>query len=205
MSSVRLHPASRLLAWIVFALLLSHLSISVLAVVSLLMAGWYLYARPILLRRYFLRIRVLLLTLLLLYAYATPGEPVMAAWGSYAPSWEGLRAGGLQGWRLLILVATLSVALQNLNRAALLAGIYTLLMPLRILGLPIERMSARLSLTMYYADQLPTTGSLSARWDRALALPDSSAQLVTLSLPRFGLADVLLAGMAVCLIAWVLG
>lgn len=204
MSSLRLHPASRLLAWILFALLLPHIGGTGLVALSVVLAAWVVYRRPVLLRRYLLRLRILLATLILLYAYATPGDPVLASWGNYAPTWEGLRAGGVQAWRLLILVTSLSIALDHLNREGLLAGIYTLLLPLRRVGLPIDRMSARLSLTLHYVEQLPNAGSLGARWDQALALP-ASGEAVHFSVPKFSVADGLLAVLGICLSVWVLG
>ncbi|ARU30736.1 hypothetical protein CAP31_02960 [Sulfuriferula sp. AH1] len=104
--------------------------------------------------RYLRRSRWLLLVLLLMHAYSLPGTPLWPALGAYSPSQIGLSSGLLQSWRLMLVLAMLAVLMTRLSREAILMGIYTLMAPLRYVGLEPERMAVRVWLTMRYAEAL---------------------------------------------------
>lgn len=65
---------------------------------------------------------------------------------------EGLRAGALQIWRLLALLAALALLLRTTSMDALLSGLYTLMKPLKPIGVNAERVAVRLWLTLRYAE-----------------------------------------------------
>jgi hypothetical protein len=143
------HPATLFAAWISFAVVLPAFSPTVLTIVSLAGAAVLLTEAGrrnawSLLRR----IRVLLLALLAIYGFATPGQPVVSAWGRLAPTLEGLAAGGLQAWRLILLVTWLATLLAHLGRSRVLAAIFTLSKPLSFFGFPADRFAVRLWLTL---------------------------------------------------------
>lgn len=98
------------------------------------------------------RTRWILLSLLLIYAFATPGLYLLPDFGSAGPSIEGIRAGVMQTWRLLLMLAALALLLRCTDREALLSGIYTLLKPLQPFGVNAERIAVRLWLTLRYAE-----------------------------------------------------
>jgi energy-coupling factor transport system permease protein len=98
------------------------------------------------------RTRWIALSLLLIYAWATPGRAVLNGLGSLSPTWEGLLDGALQLGRLLCALAGLAVLLASLTRQRLIGGLYVLAWPLRFFGLSRERFAVRLALTLDYAE-----------------------------------------------------
>ena len=193
MSNIILHPTTRLLAWSAFALAVPWLALNALIAASALIATLVLGSGTAVCWRLIRRTRVLLVALVLLYAFATPGTPLIASWDQWYPTAEGFHAGGLQAWRLLLMIAALAVLLAGMQRESLLSGIYVLLRPLHAVGVPVERIAVRLWLTLHYAETAPQAG-LSARWENALTLPNERAATISLEVPGFTLQD---AGFAI--------
>lgn len=187
-----IHPTVLLLAWLAFALAIPWFSSTALAAASPLIAlgvgvsgfqaSWRLVRRT----------RYLLIALILLYTLATPGTPLIDMWAT--PTQEGLLAGTLQAWRLLLIVTALALLLTHTNHAQLLAGLYGLLTPLKVLGLPRDRIAVRLSLTLQYAEAGLASHSLRERWDEALAPPNAPASGITLTFPAFTWRDLAFVG-----------
>lgn len=148
------------------------------------------------------RTRWILLSLLLIYAYTTPGQPLLDALGMFSPSREGLSDGVLQLARLLVALAGLAILLERLHRQQLIAGLYTLLAPLNLIGVSRERVAIRLALTLHYAEvaMLRETHT----WQdhlRSLFEPHAeSGKQIELPLYRFGIGDGLLVGFALLLL-----
>lgn len=184
-----LHPTALLLAWAAFAVAIPWFGFLVLWAASALLALGVWVGGVTTCWRLVRRTRVLLIALLVLYAFATPGAPLIAAWE--APSQEGLLAGALQAWRLLLMITALALLLTRLSREQLLAGIYGLLAPFKPLGLPLERIAVRLWLTMQYAEIGLQGNSLRERWEAALTQPNAPSSSITLELPAFTLRDLL--------------
>ena len=189
-SNNMLHPTTRLLAWIAFAVAVPWLDIDALLVASAMIVVLVLFSGAADCWRLIRRTRVLLATLIVLYTFTTPGAPLIASWNQWDPTYEGFRAGGLQAWRLLLMIAALAVLLARMQRESLLGGIYVLLLPLRAIGVPVDRIAVRLWLTLHYAETAPQAKGLSARWENALTLPSSRATLITLDVPEFRWQDV---------------
>lgn len=101
------------------------------------------------------RARMLLLAMLLIYAFATPGDALWPLLGRFSPSLDGMQGGVLQAWRLAIMLVSLAVLLSICSRSALLGGIFYLLKPLAPLGVNPERIAVRIWLTLYYAENMP--------------------------------------------------
>lgn len=101
------------------------------------------------------RLRWLILTMLLVYAFNTPGEYIHlgsdSLW-SIAPTYEGLYAGVSQVLRLSVVIMALALLLVRTNRDSLIGGLYILFKPFSYLGLDPERFSVRLWLTLYYVE-----------------------------------------------------
>lgn len=201
MFHLQLHPTSQILAWIGFALALSTFGLNAMVVASIVVEGLMLFngfARCWQLVR---RTRILILALLLVYLFATPGTALFSAWDQANPTWEGLQAGAIQIWRILLLVSALAVLLTSLSRQQLLAGIYVMLQPLKPLGVPVAKFAVRLCLTLQYAESASSAESLSARWDAALNLPQDPTSQMQLDIPNFSLQDLVFA----CLCSVILG
>ena len=100
------------------------------------------------------RMRWLFLSLLIIYAFGTPGELVPMFPVNFAPTFEGIQLGWMQIEKLLIALAALSLLLISSSREQMLLGLYMLLIPFKFIGLNVERFAARLMLTLDYVEEL---------------------------------------------------
>lgn len=145
-----LHPASLILIWLAFAFCVPWLRPVELSVIV------FLFSLPLLLRysapylKLLHRSRWLLISLVLIYAFVTPGIAAVDALGAYSPSREGLLSGGLQALRLISLLTTLALLLATISRDRILAGVYFLLRPFAFIGMNVDRVAARIWLTLHY-------------------------------------------------------
>lgn len=199
------HPATLIFLWACFTLALQSLQAAVLLLAGLpvllaasLLAGHRLFA---LLRR----TRWIMLSLLLIYAYATPGEAVWVPLAQFSPTYEGLGDGLLQLSRLLFVLASLSILLNSLSQQQLVGGLYTLSYPLRIVGLSRERLAVRLALTLHYAESamLETPANWRDRIELMLSPAPANRGGIELHAAPFTLRDslLLLAGCAALVLA----
>lgn len=149
---MRFHPAVQVLTWCLMVATMQGLQLGTLLVAAgiILLSAMAVSARKLvqLLRR----TRWIMLSLLLVYAYSTPGQPLFDQFGMFSPSREGLADGVLQLARLLAALAGLAILLDRLHRQQLIAGLYTLFVPLQWIGLSRERAAVRLALTLHYAE-----------------------------------------------------
>lgn len=191
MSQIPLHPTSLLLAWIALAVAIPRFNFEILLAASLVVA--LMMVRSGLKRCWPLlrRTRILLIMLLLVYAMMTPGAPVYPGWAQGSPTVEGLQTGLYQVWRLTLMIGALAALLTYLSRQQLLAGIYSLLLPLKPLGVPVERFAVRLWLTLQYAETMPKTIDLNAYWDNALLPPQQQDRSIVLQVQKFGALDAM--------------
>lgn len=191
------HPATLLLVWAGFALLLPLLPLPALAaLVPLFLFPALLAARPrtlALLRR----ARWLLLSLALLFAFATPGLALPGLLGATGMTQDGLLLGGEHVLRLVLLLATLSLLHERLGTAGFVAGLYWLLGPLRRWGGLRERIVVRLMLVVEYVEH----GNASGGWRAWLEEGDAEPQSLNLSARRAQWPDWL----ALLLVAGILG
>ncbi len=102
---MKFHPAALILTWCLLVAIMQFLSHEML----LVSAGFVFLFALLLSSRKLLqllrRTRWIMLSLLLIYAYTTPGMPLMDALGMFSPSREGLDDGVLQLTRLLAALA----------------------------------------------------------------------------------------------------
>lgn len=199
---MRFHPAAQILTWCLLVGILQTLALQ-----ALLIAGCLILLASFVLSRMKLvqlvrRTRWIMLSLLLIYAYSTPGQPLLDALGGFSPSREGLNDGVLQLMRLLAALAGLAILLDRLHRQQLIAGLYALFAPLQWLGLSRERLAVRLALTLHYAE---VTMLRAQTWQdtlRSLFEPHGeTTRQMELPLYRFGVNDALLLGCA-SLLLW---
>jgi energy-coupling factor transport system permease protein len=143
-------------AWLCYTALvqvLHGIALLLLGAMVLLCALKICSARLLILLR---RTRWILFSLLLIYAYATPGEAVWAQGEAYSPTLEGLQDGFLQLGRLVCTLAGLAILLMRLTQNQLIEGLFVLLAPLQKIGFPRERVAVRLALTLRYAESAMT-------------------------------------------------
>ena len=142
-----MHPASRILIYLLAALAIPGLPFFMLPALLLLALGLLIMDRRMPFRLIW-RTRWLLLVLLFGYAYSLPGTPVSTLLAEFSPSWEGLRHGMEQAARLTVLLLWLDILVLRLSSEALLAGLLQLMRPFSIIGLDPRRAALRLGLTL---------------------------------------------------------
>lgn len=106
------------------------------------------------------RIRWLLLSILILYGWWTPGAALWPGLGAYGPTLEGLLQGGVRAGVLVAIVAAVHWVMSATDRSELLAAVVTLTRPLRWLGLNHERLAVRILLTL---ETVPEVRTVTAR------------------------------------------
>lgn len=147
-----LHPASRILLWLTLALTLQWLPLSMLLWFALAIFPLALRLAGNRFRLLLRRARWLLLSIVLLFAFATPGTLLPGAAGAFGITREGLEFAATHALRLIQLLALLAMLLERLGIPALIAGLYVLL---GTLGLRRQRgrMALRLLLVLEYVEQ----------------------------------------------------
>jgi len=149
-----MHPLTKILCFILVLLLISMLDNLMLFSLMMLSFVMVLSLRVSTFLHTVRRMRWLLLSILVIYAFGTPGELIPAFPVNFAPTYEGLQSGLVQIEKLLIALAALSLLLTSSPREQMMLGLYMLLIPFRFAGLNIERFAARLMLTLNYVEEL---------------------------------------------------
>ncbi|MEQ1583075.1 MAG: hypothetical protein ABL875_03295 [Candidatus Nitrotoga sp.] len=152
------------------------------------------------------RTRWIMLSLLFIYAYATPGVAVWASLAQFSPTHEGLTGGLLQLCRLVFTVASLAILLSLLSRQQLISGIYVLTYPLRYVGLSRERLAVRLALTLQYAESIvwDTTGNWRTNIGQMLAPAEVKPHSIELHTTPFTMHDGMILTIGCALLAFAL-
>jgi energy-coupling factor transporter transmembrane protein EcfT len=189
-----LHPTVRLIVWgaaAAFVQWLPATGLSLMCAAALAAGAWLAPQRLQLLLK---RTRWLILSLVLLFAVATPGVYLLPSLGSFGPTEEGVRLGFEHLMRLVFVLAALAVLLQITGVEGLVAGLHGLMRPLSWLGLDRGRVAVRLMLVMHYVEQSPP----GRRWREWLQGNVAEEEPVGLRLQAsaLGLADfAVLAGL----------
>jgi len=196
----------QIIIWVLLALLAQRLAPFALSILTVTLAVLALGLSAEQLLRLLRRTRWILFSLLLIYAFTTPGAALWPKLGVFSPTYEGLQDGVLQLGRLLCVLSGLAILLVLLSRNLLISGLYTLAYPLRWLGLSRERIAVRLALTLEYAESAMSDTARDWRATINAAMQPSAAggSHIELKLQAFGLIDVFLlaASLAVLIGAW---
>jgi energy-coupling factor transport system permease protein len=200
------HPAVQIMTWALLALMAQRLQPFALLVFTVVVSAVALRLCAAQLLRLLRRTRWILFSLLLIYAYTTPGAALWPQFGVASPTHEGLLDGMLQLGRLLSVLAGLAILLELLPQNQLISGLYTLAYPLRWFGMSRERIAVRMALTLEYAES--AMGDTAKDWRTTIiaALHPSAtgAMHVELRLQAFGWIDALLlaASLGLLIGAW---
>jgi len=188
---MRFHPATQILALCLLIGALQFLAPEFLVAFSVLIltGTFFMHGhRLVLLIR---RTRWIMVSLVLIYAISTPGQPLLDLPGIFAPTYEGLADGVLQLMRLLAALAALAILLEHLSRKQLIAGLYMLFAPFQWVGGSRERLAVRLALTLHYAEAVMLRGT--ANWQESLQrlfdAHEEPIKQMEISLYRFGFID----------------
>lgn len=121
-------------------------TIAVVACACAAIGGWH---RPLSLRhmgRTIWRLRFFYASLLVLFAWLTPGEPVWPVLGGWSPVQEGLSEGLRHIVILALIVTTVQLFMASVSRTALIGALRWWLQPLRRVGVDADRIALRLLL-----------------------------------------------------------
>jgi len=195
-----LHPAVKIVLFVLMAVCIPYLKWPAMLGLALLLAFILICYRVSSFIPMMLRMRWLFVSMLLIFAYTTPGE-FLAHWPiAIAPSYEGLHDGLFQIARISLALAGIALLMHRSSKEHLMAGIYTIIKPLSILRLSPERFTARLYLTLQYIDktkQQHNKQDQASSWqERFQALLSDSQEIalsetVHLEMPAFTWLDVL--------------
>lgn len=160
------HPATQILIWIALAISAQALSAPGLLVMTVVLFATAAKLNSRQLFSLIRRTRWILFSLLLIYAYTTPGVALLSGLGRYSPSLEGLSDGFMQLGRLLSMLSGLAILLSLLSESQFISGIHALAYPLNWFGGSRERIAVRLALTLQYAE--PTMRDTAADWRQTI-------------------------------------
>jgi hypothetical protein len=153
------HPAVRLLVWGVAAVSAQLLDQVPLALFTLMIVSLAVtFAAPRLLRL-LRRTRWLLLALVVLFVWATPGVLLFPDLGSLSPTADGLFLAWAHGARLIVILASLALLLEFTPTDEFVGALYGLMRPLSFIAVDRARIAVRLMLVMQYVESPPA-----ARW-----------------------------------------
>lgn len=141
----RPHPASLILLGLAVLVAASSRDGMALFLGGLVLALVALFAANDHLRLLLRRSRWLLLTMLAMFGWLTPGTPLANLPGA---SQEGLLLAADNIVRLLAALSTVALILKVLPPPELVAGMRSLLAPLALCGIPRDRIAVRLALTL---------------------------------------------------------
>lgn len=94
------------------------------------------------------RMRWLFTSMIILYAWFTPGTPLLLVSAAYSPTQEGLLAGLFRCTVLIVIVSLVHWLFGSTGREQLIQGIYWLARPMRYVGLKPELLALRLGLVL---------------------------------------------------------
>jgi len=155
---VSLHPATLLVAWGGFVVVLQSLAITGLAWAAAAVLPLSLFLarrRSLLLIR---RARWLLLSIAVLFAFATPGERLAEPFGGLGVTHDGLKLALEHVLRLTLLLASLALLHERLGNEGLIGGLHWLMAPLAGQRELRERIVVRLLLVLDYVESEPKGG-----------------------------------------------
>jgi energy-coupling factor transporter transmembrane protein EcfT len=153
-----MHPGSALFLWMALVVLLQALSGLPLWIISALWLGIAGQTSLPTLRRLLRRIRFLLLAILILFAWMTPGQAFFPLWTFLGPTREGLLLAVDHGLRLVGVVALVALLLGRGGRDFVVSGLYALMAPCALIGLSRDRLAVRLLLVLRHAENPPAGG-----------------------------------------------
>ncbi|OYY50265.1 MAG: hypothetical protein B7X95_01225 [Methylophilaceae bacterium 17-44-8] len=155
------------------------------------------------------RMKWLLLMLIMLYAFSTPGEYIQIWRLPFRPTYDGLVAGLTQMLNLIVMLSGLAVVLSTTRRAQLIGGLYQLLFPFKFLRFNPEKFAIRTWLTMHYVEtRKPVmqvkSYDLEALLHAQFAEDPSADAIIAIEVAPFRLHDYLLMmGMLIGCSVWI--
>lgn len=193
-----LHPAVKIFALIIMAVLLPQFTPNILIACSVISFFVLVSFRAMHFFGMMKRMRWLFLSLLFIYAFTTPGEYLNGWPIDMSPTYEGLREGAIQVLRISLMLAGVSILMATTTRENLMVGIYVFSLPFKALNLSPERFTARLYLTLQYMERAKVQKNIQHSgqgWQQRLSMRlndaefTSSSEVIRLESKGFSLLD----------------
>lgn len=155
-----MHPLVKIYSLVVLAISLQFLKPYYLIILSLILLAlvWCFCFTQF--TRMVKRLRWLLLFMLVIYAFNTPGQFVNDWPFSISPTYEGIWHGLNQALKIIIMLLGITLLLFSVSREAFIGAIYQLLKPLAFIGIDRARFAVRLWLTLSYVESQPKIQNL---------------------------------------------
>ncbi|MBM3351121.1 MAG: hypothetical protein FJY53_04960 [Betaproteobacteria bacterium] len=201
-----MHPFVSILYFFFVLIAMGVVSEVLLSVLFVLLSTLALVIRPKQFLVMVIRLKWIFLSILMIYAYATPGEFVSYLPATFAPTIEGLYQGALQVMRLSSALATMTLLLMTSSKVQLISALYMLCRPLKYLGCNVERLAVRLVLTLEYVDEIALHQRHAISFDRldelnAGVITHQKSKMVNIEDLPFHTADKMLLLLLMLLIA----
>jgi energy-coupling factor transporter transmembrane protein EcfT len=130
------------------------------------------------------RSRWLILTMLVMFGWLTPGTPLPGIPGA---SQEGLQLAADNLARFLVALATLAMLLRAMDTPEMVAGLRSLLAPLALLGFSRDRIAVRLALTLQEVEASRNSKGCE---------PEAMTERIILPAFALGAVDLVLGGLS---------
>ena len=149
---IKINIMTQLLSFFALAIVANHLNISALLFLFAALFAAIKFSHQSQFLRAIKRFKWFFLVMMAIFAFNTPGEHI-ASWPfNISPTYEGLLAGFTQTLRICVMLAAISLIIAANTRQQLISGFYFIFLPLKYLGLEVERFAARLWLTLHYVE-----------------------------------------------------
>lgn len=180
----------------IFALSLNFWSLNILLLLVLALVFLLNYQHNNHYYQLMRRLKWFYLVMFAIFVFNTPGEHLISWPFHFKPTYEGLKMGLVQVLRIALVLALVSIILTRNTKQQLISGLYFIMKPLSLIGLDIERFSARLWLTLHYVEvpqvdtkDAPMPNNLIERLDRIFAEDENNDVVIELEKPIFTWMD----------------
>jgi energy-coupling factor transporter transmembrane protein EcfT len=188
---------TQLLSFFALAVIVNQLNLKTLIFILAILLIMIIINKSYQFLRALKRFRWLFLVMLLIFAFNTPGEHLLNWPFAMSPTYEGLISGLTQTTRITAMLAAISLILASNTRQQLISGFYFTFLPLKYLGLEVERFAARLWLTLHYVETQREEKSHQDFFSRLNEMTNLKSNLsnddvaIVFKAPQFSLADYL--------------
>jgi len=146
-----MHPVIRIISFLILAGFVAFGGVYETALGFALVLGVILYRRLQsieLSTRIIKRMRWLFLSILIVYLWFTPGEPLLPIKSDFMPTLQGLQTGLLRVFSLILIIVAVNYFISTIARHRLVQAIVWLLYPLNWIAIDTRQLALRIALTL---------------------------------------------------------
>ena len=146
-----MHPVIRIISFLILASFVAFGGLHELALGFVIVLSVVLFKRLQSIEltvRILKRMRWLFLSILIVYLWFTPGEPIIPISSEYIPTMEGLKTGLLRVLSLVLIIFAVNYFISSIARNRLVEAIVWLLRPFNWIGFDSRQLALRIALTL---------------------------------------------------------